>query len=221
MNLPISRLLILISFFLFFSIRLEAQTKWSLINVTGTDLSTWFIDKDVKKKPYGIIAVWEKVIYQNQSYSIALNEWNCSDKMRRLMELSNYNEAGDFLSGSSTPSPWKYVVPDSVEAGIYSIVCGNSNKNRFRNLEKSNANSSFAKIIVKKGNLRSEPNANSEVIREVGLGEKLVLVTEDSVGVWYKVLDLKTNSQGWLHGNNFKIIKAKTSGGRFGKGRKN
>jgi hypothetical protein len=55
----------------------------------------------------------------------------------------------------------------------------------------------------------------------LGLGEKLVLVTEESVGVWYKVLDLKTNSQGWLHGNNFKIIKAATSIGGFRKGRKN
>jgi uncharacterized protein YgiM (DUF1202 family) len=60
----------------------------------------------------------------------------------------------------------------------------------------------------------SDASSNSEVIRELSLGEKLVLVSDDSVGVWYQVLDSKTNSQGWLNGNYFKIVKANKSAKR-------
>jgi Bacterial SH3 domain len=222
MNLPISRMLILISLFLFFSISLKAQTGWTLADVSGADSSIHLLDMEtMKTKSLGIISGWHKVVYDNNSYTIALNDWNCTEKKSRLIQVTNYTQYGNVISSNSIPSPWKYIIPDSVEEGIFRMVCGKSNQNKPKTVEKNNANSSFAKIIVKKANLRSEPNANSEVIREVGLGEKLVLVTEDSVGVWYKVLDLKTNSQGWLHGNNFKIIKAKTSGGGFTKGKKN
>ena len=67
---------------------------------------------------------------------------------------------------------------------------------------------SFAEI-TKKPNLMSEAEPKSKVIRKVAVGEKLVLVSEESTGVWYRVIDPKTNSEGWLNGNHFKIIKAK------------
>ena len=54
----------------------------------------------------------------------------------------------------------------------------------------------------------SEADPDSEVIRKVSIGEKLTLVAEESTGKWHRVLDAKTNSEGWLNGYRFKIVKA-------------
>jgi hypothetical protein len=203
---------------LFFSLNVSAQSRWSL--VFSRDTSDWYIDKStIKKKPTGIVQAWEKVVYQDNSYGLGLNEWKCSEKMKRLIQFSSYNQFGEPLSRSLTPLPWRNIVPDSIEEKAFNIVCKNSNKTP-RNNEKAGSNLSFAKIIVNKSKLMSESNSNSEIIREVTLGEKLVLVSEEPVGIWYQVLDSKTNSQVWLNGNHFKIIKVKKSVKKAKKGKK-
>ena len=64
----------------------------------------------------------------------------------------------------------------------------------------------MAEIIVENANLRESANASSEIIREVTLGERLVMSASQPVGVWYKVFDAKTRREGWLHGNTFKVV---------------
>ena len=66
----------------------------------------------------------------------------------------------------------------------------------------------MAEIIVENANLRESANASSEIIREVTLGERLVMSASQPVGAWYKVFDAKTRREGWLHGNTFKISDA-------------
>jgi hypothetical protein len=203
---------------LFFSVNVSAQSRWSL--VFSRDTSDWYMDKStIKKNPTGTVQAWEKVVYQDNSYILGLNEWKCSEKMKRLLQSGSYTSFGEPLSRSLIPFPWRYIVPDSIEEEMYNIVCKNSNKTP-RNNEKAGSNLSFAKITAKKSKLMSESNSNSEIIREVTLGEKLVLVSEEPVGIWYQVLDSKTNSQVWLNGNHFKIIKVKKSVKKAKKGKK-
>lgn len=203
---------------LFFSFNVSAQSRWSF--VFSTDTTDWYIDKGtIKKNPTGTVQAWEKAVYQDNSYSLGLNEWKCSEKMKRLIQFSSYTPFGESVSRSLIPLPWRYIVPDSIEEKAFGIVCKNSNKTP-RNNEKSGSNLSFAKIIVKKSKLMSESTSNSEIVREVTLGEKLVLVSEEPVGIWYQVLDSKTNSQVWLNGNHIKIIKVKKSVKKAKKGKK-
>ncbi len=187
-----------------------AQSRWSLVGASVVN-AVWLVDKTTKKKASGVIQAWEKVIYQDGSYSIALHEWRCSERMKRLMQVNNYDPTGDILDRSLIPLPWRYVVPDSIEEKTYKIVCnGLGNKERdIESNKKAAPKSSFAQVIVKKANLMSDASSDSEIIRQLSLGEKLVLVSDNSIGVWYQVLDPKTNSQGWLNGNHFKIVKAK------------
>ena len=193
-----------------FTFNALAQSRWSLVG-GSVDNAIWLVDKTTKNKTYGFIQAWEKVVYQDGSYSIALNEWKCSEKMKRLMQVNNYDPTGDILDRSLIPLPWRYVVPDSIEEKTFKIVCNSSSskESKIGSNKKAVPKSSFAQVIAKKANLMSDASSNSEVIRELSLGEKLVLVSDDSVGVWYQVLDPKTNSQGWLNGNHFKIVKAK------------
>jgi Domain of unknown function (DUF4852)/Bacterial SH3 domain len=67
-----------------------------------------------------------------------------------------------------------------------------------------------AEIIVENANLRESPNATSNVIREVALGERFVLIDSQPVGAWYSVIDRKTKKEGWLHGNTFKVMTARS-----------
>ncbi|HYP43410.1 MAG TPA: surface-adhesin E family protein [Candidatus Nitrosocosmicus sp.] len=99
-----------------------AQSRWSLVGMTP-DSAVWLVDKATKKKASGVIQAWEKVVYQDGSYSIALNEWKCSEKMKRLIQVNNYYPNGDYLSRSLTPLPWRYIVPDSIEEKTFKIVC--------------------------------------------------------------------------------------------------
>lgn len=67
-------------------------------------------------------------------------------------------------------------------------------------------NKPTAEIITENANLRESSNASSEVIREVAFGERFFLSDSQPVGAWYKVVDVKTRKEGWLHGNTFKIV---------------
>lgn len=63
----------------------------------------------------------------------------------------------------------------------------------------------IAVLIVQKANLREQPDISSEVVREVGKNNLLVLLDRNPNGVWYKVLDVQSSDEGWIHGNNIEI----------------
>jgi uncharacterized protein YgiM (DUF1202 family) len=216
----ISRFLTVTFLFFAFSTFTAAQTDWSFVAI-DTDYDVWFVDKAVIKKKSGIIAAWMKTVHRDKSYNIALNEWNCAEKMKRLLQVQTYDSNTVLTSMTVKTLPWRYVVPDSVEAKAYNIICGDLNKRTgtARNDETDRA-SSFAQITVRNANLMSEADSKSEVIRKVNLGEKLTLVSEKPVGVWYRVLDPKTNSEGWLNGYHFKIVNARQSSQKAKSGRR-
>ncbi len=77
-----------------------------------------------------------------------------------------------------------------------------------RPLRRSPGRNKAAEIITENANLRESPDVSGEIIREVTLGEKLILRDTPPVGAWYKVFDAETGQEGWLHGNTFKIVAA-------------
>lgn len=202
---------------LILSIGAFAQDRWSFVGLS-VDKALWFVDKAVMKKKSGVISAWEKVIYTDKSYSIALNEWKCTEKMKRFIQVNHYDPTGDYLDRDLKALSWRYIVPDSIEERTYKILC--SDIIAEERTAKNESNSSFAQII-KKSNLMSEADSNSEIIRKVIIGEKLALVSEESTGVWYRVFDAKTNSEGWVNGNYFKIVKASKPARNTGPSRRN
>ncbi|HEY0460535.1 MAG TPA: SH3 domain-containing protein [Pyrinomonadaceae bacterium] len=194
-----------------FTFNTLAQSRWSFVGMTP-DSALWYVDKSIKKKPSGIVQAWEKVVYPDKSYIIGLNEWKCSEKMKRVIQANSYYPNGDYQSRTLTPLPWRYVVPDAIEEKTYKIVCDDlSNRKSETENNKADSNFSFAQI-VKKAKLMREASQNSEVIRELAVGEKLVLVSVTSTSTgWYLVIDQKSDSKAWVHGNYFKIIKANSS----------
>ena len=186
----------------------SAQTEWTFVALTGSG-SIIYIDYNFTKVRGGITQVWQKTILEDGTYTIGLSEWNCSKKSFRMGRSALYGENG-LIERDDKVTPWRVFLPDSTGMLLYANICQNGQLQPEKSDEQNNAksNSSFAQII-KKSNLMTEANPRSEIIRKVTVGEKLVLVSEESTGVWYRVLDLKTNSEGWLNGNHFKIVKAR------------
>ena len=195
----------LIAICLFLSINATAQTDWTFVALTSSGYIV-SIDKNFIRSPSGITRVWQKLVSPDETYRITLTEWQCSKKRFRYMQEAVY-DANGIVSRSDKKSVWRTFVPDSTGMLLYLNICevSQNESSGKQNIEKSDA--SFAQIIVRKANLMSEASSQSEIIGEVFLGEKLILVSEESVGVWYPVIDPKTKSQAWLNGNHFKIVK--------------
>jgi uncharacterized protein DUF3761/SH3 domain-containing protein len=60
-----------------------------------------------------------------------------------------------------------------------------------------------ATAVVKsiKANLRDQPSRFGAVVEEVDKGNRLLIVNSNPVGPWYRVRTLKSNTEGWIHGN--------------------
>jgi hypothetical protein len=201
-----------------FSVNAFSQSRWKLaaVNSNGTP---YYVDETLSQQPNGNILGWEKSdvppneVYPSGSYFVARYEWDCSNKRQRQLQVFIYDRLGDFIERLDVDTSWKENPPDSVGEIILKDVCSvlkkkNNNVNSSKSTEDVD---SFAQIIVRKANLMSEAHSDSEVIRKVSLGEKLILVSKESIGVWYQVIDSKTNKRGWLNGNNFKIVKVEKS----------
>jgi hypothetical protein len=195
----------LVSICLFLSINAAGQTDWTFVALTSSrDIVS--IDKNFIRSPNGITRVWEKVVSSDDTYRINLMEWECSKKRFRFVQEAVY-DANGIISRSDKKSVWRTFVPDSTGMLLYLNICevSQNESSGKQNIEKSD--SSFAQITVRKANLMSEASSQSDIIGEVFLGEKLILVSEESVGVWYPVINPRTKSQAWLNGNHFKIVK--------------
>jgi hypothetical protein len=213
-----SRWLPLVCICLFLSINVSAQTDWFFVALTSSG-NTIFIDKKFTRASNGIIRVWQKNVSPDDSYIIALGEWNCAKKSFRLVQSIMYDINGVASDRSDKPSQWRIVIPDSTGMLLYLNIC-EDNQNVSSDKQKvEKPDSEFAQIIVKGAVLRSRSNANSEVIRRLVLGEKLVLTGKKS-GIWYEAYDSKT-AKGYLNGNDFKIVKAKSPSKKANRARKN
>lgn len=196
-----------------------AQSQWK-VGAANTKGNIYYINKDLVQQPNGNILGWEKAylppnkFYPPGSYSVSRSEWNCRDKTNRRLEDFIYDPYGNFIEKPEIDTGWKSNPPESVGEIILNKVCAVFEKKNSGLNKKSSSpgsTSSFAQV-TRKTDLMSETDPNSESIRKMAVGEKLALVSEERVGVWYRVLDPKTGTEGWINGYHFKIVKAvKTS----------
>lgn len=211
-----SQLLPLIVFLICFSAfsgQASAQSRWKVSAISNNG-KLYYVDESLILQSDGTILGWEKAdlspnsFYPVGSYSVMRSEWNCSNKRSRHLQLFVYNRFGDFIEKLEIDTCWKDNPPNSIGEIIANDVCSVL-KNRKSNSSRSSPPAgAFAQITVRNAALMSEADPGSEVIRKVALGEKLTLVSEESVGVWYRVLDPQTGMEGWLNGYHFKIVKA-------------
>lgn len=193
----------------FFYLSVPAQSRWTFVGITD-DYSFWYVDETVRKKSAKVVSTWEKIIHEDKSYSLALSEWKCSAKKKRLMQVHNFAPNGDALGRGTRPLPWRYIVPDSVEEKTSEIVC-NSDERKTGKLNNEDPTAKFltVRVIVKAADLMNKPDPGSDIVRKVFFGEKFIMVSNQAIGDWYLVLDLKTNSRGWLNVQEVKLIEAK------------
>lgn len=62
-----------------------------------------------------------------------------------------------------------------------------------------------ATVIAINANLRTEPDAQSDVMCEVPQGDELKLLDAEPSGAWYHVESEGCNAIGWIHGNNIAL----------------
>lgn len=62
-----------------------------------------------------------------------------------------------------------------------------------------------AVVIAVRANLREHPTASSLVLRELGRGDMLALLNRDPVGPWYRVIHIRSSTEGWINGNTIRL----------------
>jgi len=207
----ISRLSILLVCFLVFAGSYAAQSRWTLVAVDPYDLP-FYVDESVRLQPNGIVLGWQKGefmpndAYPVGTYYIVKKEWNCRAKESRQLQGFVYDQSGKLIQNIRTFTEWKDHPPGSVGDLILNYVCRSIDEKNKSSKRSSIASESFAEM-TRKSNLMTENNSRSRIIRKVAVGEKLTLLAKKPVGVWYQVIDPKTDSVGWLNGNHFKIVK--------------
>lgn len=210
-------LAVLLLCFSTFSLSVSAQARWKLAAV-DSDGQSFYVDENFTQQLNGNILGWQKGsfpinnVYPIGSYYIVRYEWDCRNKTSRPLQIFIYDSLGRSIKNIEPDTSWKDNPPGSIGDVILNYVCRTFEKKNNLSQRQFSAGS-FAEI-TKKSNLMSEADPKSKVIRKVAVGEKLVLVSEESTGVWYQAIDPKTNSEGWLNGNHFKIIKAKKTAKR-------
>jgi hypothetical protein len=73
----------------------------------------------------GVIAQVEKFgkKYENLNHSKTFWEINCSEKKFCFQSLTNYNNNGEVIDSSSSPSKWFFIIPESIGEKLYKEVC--------------------------------------------------------------------------------------------------
>lgn len=203
-SMKIKFILVILCFLAVLTQMTQAQNqRWFYVDKNINDLA-FYLDKNFRILPTGNPQVWTKIIYPDDSVVVALVEWDCAEKKRRVWQETSYDSLGITLETRNGKSSWQYAVPDSVDESIHRIICRDNSKKT--SLPKFNTSKAFAEIITESANLREFPSTSSSIIREVAIGERLILADAEYVGAWYKVIDPKTKNEGWLHGNTFKFV---------------
>lgn len=64
-----------------------------------------------------------------------------------------------------------------------------------------NSTSTIAVVKSVKANLRHKPSRSGAIVKAVEKDDRLALITPSPVGPWYRVREINTGSEGWIHGN--------------------
>jgi hypothetical protein len=108
------------------SVAAEPRSEWVKIstNPNGVELLVR-ADDVVKSTPGEDVRVWTKSIYpasDSKREQVGLASFNCRTKMWRTLQVTTYRRNGE-VDTDATPTPWHYVVPDTVVEAVAKVVC--------------------------------------------------------------------------------------------------
>ena len=66
--------------------------------------------------------------YKDFSYSIDLEEYHCTEKKRRILNLAQYSLGGGIIFSDNSPGEWSFIIPDSTADAVFEEVCKQPNK---------------------------------------------------------------------------------------------
>lgn len=102
--------------------------EWVLAGEGGTSKTKIYVDVTSIKRTGLIITYWTRTEYVNDKRGwkrdLSLIEANCTTGQKRDLQTAVYYENGTSDS-SSSPSRWRYVVPDSVGKMELDLACSN------------------------------------------------------------------------------------------------
>ena len=61
--------------------------------------------------------------WENLSHIKLLKEIDCVEKKERILSSTDYNNKGEMIHSSSSPSEWDFITPESVGEALYKEVC--------------------------------------------------------------------------------------------------
>jgi hypothetical protein len=61
--------------------------------------------------------------YKDFSYSIDLEEYDCTEKKRRILGLTQYSLDGEIIFSDNSPGEWGFIIRDSMADAICEEVC--------------------------------------------------------------------------------------------------
>lgn len=177
------------------------QNRWSYVGVDANG-TRFFTDRNSIEIKGNKLRIWNKSVYSDNSYRLDLVEWICDEKKYFIVDVSIHSPNG-ILDGKDKGTNWLLVTPDSISESLYKIACGISTRN---NAPKSGKRIKAAQVIVKKANVRVEPNISSAVIKKVKNNDSFILANENPINGWYQIIFSGTNRTGWIHGNTIKLV---------------
>jgi hypothetical protein len=179
----------------FFNSVLGQTVNWQYVTTIAKGNKLYY-NKDIRASANKNLNVWQKVILSDNSFAIALEEWDCRNKRHITRQITFYR-ADQTIIGTKKQSDWSAVIPGSSADRLFRRVCFPA------------PTPHWALITVRKANLRSLPNADATVLRTAGHGEKFQIVEETEQSKWVNVIDVNTQEDYWLHSSNFKVLQGK------------
>jgi hypothetical protein len=112
---------------------------WMFVGKT-TYHSLYYDADGITRPSKNIVRVWEKIVYtdkgiidmvgkfgshyENLEYTLNLWEFNCLDKMSRLLTSISYSQKGEVLQSFNYDiAKWGFFPPDSIREALYEAVC--------------------------------------------------------------------------------------------------
>ena len=68
------------------------------------------------------------VEYKNFSYSIDLEEYHCTEKKRRILNLVQYSSGGGIIFSDNSTGEWSFIIPNSTADALFEEVCKQPHK---------------------------------------------------------------------------------------------
>ena len=61
--------------------------------------------------------------YKDFSYSVDLEEYDCTERRRRILNLTQYSLDGGVIFSDNSPGEWRLIIPDSTADAVFEEVC--------------------------------------------------------------------------------------------------